>query len=71
MNIYEDSIDEAFERVKKEFPALVNTAADSAEGRRILLNVLHREANMDKLMIIKWINSNTELKYEIRHKTNS
>ena len=68
MKAYEERIKEAYEYIQKEYPALINMARESEEGRRVLLNVLHREANVDKSIMIKWINANTELHYELRHK---
>ena len=68
MKEYERRIQQAYVYVEHEYPALINMAKDSEEGRRVLLNVLHREANVDKATMIKWINNNTELRYELQHR---
>ena len=65
MKEYENRIQEAFDWITEEHPPLINMAKESDEGRRVLLNILHRESNVDKVVIMKYINANTELKYKI------
>jgi len=68
MKAYEDRIKAAYEHIESEYPTLINMALEAEEGRRVLLNVLHREANVDKVMIIRWVNKNTKLHYELQHR---
>lgn len=66
MKPFQERIQDSLDTVKELYPGLYNTAKYYKEGRNILLNLIHREANVDKMLIVKYLNDNTELKYEIR-----
>ena len=68
---YLERMRDAFDVLKEEYPALYLTALDHKEGRNIFLNVMQRETNVDKAIMVKWLNDNTSLKYEIRRKRNT
>lgn len=68
MKPFQERIQDSFDTIKEVYPGLYNTAKDYREGRNILLNLIHIEANVDKSIIVKYLNDNTDLKYEIRRK---
>lgn len=70
MKPYEERLRDAYVRIKGVYPSLIHTAKYYKEGRNVLLNVLQREAQVDKAIMAKWLNENTELKYEIRREIN-
>ena len=68
---YLERMRDAFDMLKEEYPGLYLTALDHKEGRNIFLNVMQRETNVDKAIMVKWLNEHTSLKYEIRRKRNT
>lgn len=68
MEDYRTRIQNSLDVLKEVYPGLVNTALDYKEGRNILLNIVHRDANCDKAVIVKYLNDNTDFKYEIKRK---
>ena len=68
MKPYVERLADAVEKIKMQYPALWNTAKSYKEGRNVLLNVLQREANVDKAIMAKYLNDNTDIHYASRRK---
>ena len=59
---YLERIQDAINTIKEVYPGLYNTGLEYKEGMTVILNIIHREANVDKALIVDYLNKNTELK---------
>lgn len=62
---YDDKIRIAFNESILEYPAVFNTAKEHVEGRKVFIKIMQEKAQLDKMLMIRWLNKNTELKYDI------
>jgi hypothetical protein len=55
---YEEYLLEEFEKLKEEYPAVINTAKEYNEGFRIILAAMKRRTQAHEAVLTKWLKEN-------------
>ena len=58
MKPYEEYLKEEFDKIKKDYPTLINTAKQFKEGFNIIVTVMERKTKAHKEVLTKWLNEN-------------
>lgn len=66
MKAYEQRIKDAYDDIKRDSRSVYLTAKESEEGKNVLINIIHRNANVDKVAIMRYLNSHSGLNFKIK-----
>jgi len=58
MKPYEQYLLDELNKVKEEFPALINTAREYQEGRNVVFAVMKRRTKANSEALAKWLTEN-------------